>query len=199
MRFLSSLVLFCADFLPRALRRLWMLAVRPAFGSYGRNFVFDPGGSYSFENIQIGDDVSLGYRPCLLASLSKIRIGSKVMFGPHVTIIGGDHNTAVVGGFMHDVLDKCPGDDEDVVIEDDVWIGTRVVILKGVVIGRGSIVAAGAVVTKSVPPYSIAAGIPARVIARRWEADVILEHEKSLYPLERRLTRAQLEPQEKTL
>lgn len=51
-----------------------------------------------------------------------------------------------------------------IVIEDDVWIGCNVTILKGVTIGRGSVVAAGAVVTKSCPPHSLIAGVPARVI-----------------------------------
>ncbi|WP_199520746.1 DapH/DapD/GlmU-related protein [Pseudomonas lactis] len=50
------------------------------------------------------------------------------------------------------------------VIEDDVWIGEKVAILKGVTVGKGSVIGAGAVVTKDVPPYSVAAGIPARIL-----------------------------------
>jgi acetyltransferase-like isoleucine patch superfamily enzyme len=53
-----------------------------------------------------------------------------------------------------------------VIIEDDVWIATRATILKGVTIGHGSVIAAGAVVTKSVPPKSIVAGVPAKVIKK---------------------------------
>jgi acetyltransferase-like isoleucine patch superfamily enzyme len=55
----------------------------------------------------------------------------------------------------------------DVVIEDNVWIASRVIILPGVTIGRGAVIACGAVVTKNVPPMSIAAGIPAKVIGNR--------------------------------
>lgn len=54
-----------------------------------------------------------------------------------------------------------------VVIEDDVWIGSRAIILSGVHIGRGSVVAAGAVVTHNVPPFSIVGGVPAKVIRSR--------------------------------
>jgi acetyltransferase-like isoleucine patch superfamily enzyme len=54
-----------------------------------------------------------------------------------------------------------------VVIEDDVWIGLNAVILQGVTIGHGTIVGAGAVVNKSIPPWSVAVGVPARVIGRR--------------------------------
>jgi len=68
-----------------------------------------------------------------------------------VTILGGDHNTSVIGKAMFFVHTKRPEDDLPVVIEDDVWVGTRVTILKGVRIGRGAIVAAGAVVTRTFP------------------------------------------------
>lgn len=172
--------------------RAWMYLYRPQFASYGRRFRFDPSGVYTYHTISVGDDVSLGYRPILLAAESKIRMGNKIMFGPEVVILAGDHNTSVVGQFMCDVKIKRPEDDRDVVIEDDVWVGARAVILKGVTIGRGSIVAAGAVVTKSVPPYSVVAGVPARVVKRRWDVDTILRHEDRLYAPEKRLTRETL-------
>lgn len=54
-----------------------------------------------------------------------------------------------------------------VTIEDDVWIGTQISILPGVTIGRGSVIGAGAVVTKDTPPYSVAVGMPAKVIKDR--------------------------------
>nr|WP_143033346.1 DapH/DapD/GlmU-related protein [Prevotellamassilia timonensis] len=54
-----------------------------------------------------------------------------------------------------------------VIIEDDCWIGFNVIILPGVTIGKGSIIGAGAVVTKSIPPYSVAGGVPAKVIKSR--------------------------------
>jgi len=56
---------------------------------------------------------------------------------------------------------------DPVVIEDDVWIGLNCTILQGVTIGKGSIIGAGAVVTKDIPPYSIALGVPARVTGQR--------------------------------
>lgn len=59
------------------------------------------------------------------------------------------------------------GPEAPILLEDDVWLGSNVVVLKGVTIGRGAIVAAGAVVTKSIPAYEIWGGVPARQISRR--------------------------------
>lgn len=67
------------------------------------------------------------------------------------------------------------------VIEDDVWCGTNVTILKGVTIGHGSVVAAGAVVTKSFPPYSIIGGVPAKLIKMRFSKDEASQNDKKLY------------------
>lgn len=108
------------------------------------------------------------------------------MFGPNVVIRGGNHNTSVVGKFMYDVKEKRACDDDPVVISDDVWVGANVTILKGVAVGRGAIIAAGSVVTKNVPPYSIVAGVPGKVVKFRWEVEQVLEHEKKLYPQEER-------------
>jgi acetyltransferase-like isoleucine patch superfamily enzyme len=173
--------------------RLKMLILKPAFSKYGRHFIFDPNGFYNFQNIQVGDDVSIGDDAIFLCSNSKIIIGNKVMFGPKVSVLGGNHNTSIVGKFMYDIQEKRPGDDLDVVFEDDIWVGTGAIILKGVNVGRGSIVAAGAIVNKDVLPYSVVGGIPAKLISFRFDLATILEHEKLLYSPENRLQQELLE------
>jgi len=166
-----------------------MLLLRSAFRQCGRYFLFDPDGHYTFRTIEVGDDVSIGAGSILMASESKIIIGNKVMFGPNVMVIGGDHNTSVVGRFMYDVKEKRPEDDLDVIIEDDVWVGSGATILKGVKVGRGSVIAAGAVVNREVLPYTIVGGIPAKEISTRFnELEAILKHETALYPPEERLS-----------
>ncbi len=85
-----------------------------------------------------------------------IQIGCNVRIAPYSIIIDSD---------FHDIRDHfATGKSKPIIIEDDVWIATRATILKGVRIGRGSVVASGAVVTRDVPPNSVVAGIPAKVI-----------------------------------
>lgn len=103
-----------------------------------------------------------------------------------------------VGKFYRDITNadkQASGQvlDKDVVVEEDVWVGCNVTLLAGVTIGRGSTVAAGAVVSKSMPPYCICGGIPAKFIKFYWTIDQILEHEAKLYSEEERYNREQLE------
>jgi acetyltransferase-like isoleucine patch superfamily enzyme len=118
-----------------------------------------------------------------MAGVSTISIGNKVMFGPSVTIVAGDHRTNIVGSFMYDVIEKLPENDLNVVIEDDVWIGANVLILKGVTIGKGSIIGAGSVVVKNISPYTVYVGTPSNKSWPRWDSNTIIVHEQQLSKL----------------
>jgi acetyltransferase-like isoleucine patch superfamily enzyme len=108
----------------------------------------------------IGDDVV--FTDCFIQVRGKVTIGSHVMFGPNVSDIFENH------GFTDlDTNDSQPLVRGEVIIEDDVWLGTRSVILSGVRIGKGSIIAAGALVNRDIPPYSIVVGVPGKVIKSR--------------------------------
>lgn len=134
-------------------------------------------------NLSIGDGTSIPKGSTIYCTEAPLTIGRKVIFGPRPTIITGDHRTDIIGKYIIDVTpeEKLPENDLPVVIEDDVWVGANVTILKGVTIGCGSIVAAGAVVTKSFPPYSIIGGVPARLLKRRFTDEEIARHEYALY------------------
>jgi acetyltransferase-like isoleucine patch superfamily enzyme len=163
-------------FVGKVLRRLLMYVMKSLFKKVGKNVVFNPFDQLSYSNIEIGDDVFIAKGASIAAAIATIRIGNKVMFGPNVTIRGGNHNTTQVGKYMYDVKEKLPENDQDVIIEDDVWIGAGAIILRGVRVGTGSIIAAGAVVNKDVPPYSIAGGVPARVLKYRFEEEELERH-----------------------
>lgn len=134
------------------------------------------------ENLSIGEGTSIPKGSTFYCTRASLTIGKKVIFGPHPTIITGDHRIDVIGKHLMDVTDeeKLPENDAPIVIEDGVWCGANVTILKGVTIGRGSIVAAGAVVTQSCAPYSIIGGVPAKLIKMRFSPEQIAEHESLL-------------------
>lgn len=115
---------------------------------------------------------------CINNAVGDVIIGDHTRIGLHNTIIGpvtiGSHVNLAQGititALNHNFSDAEKRIDEQgvnttpVVIEDDIWIGANAVILPGVTIGQHSVVAAGAIVTKDVPPHSLVAGVPAKVI-----------------------------------
>ena len=133
--------------------------------------------------IRIGDRVHVQEFALINANRGHVSIGEDSWVGPH-SVIYGNGGVTIGSDVMiashcaiNTVSHRCERGDipmrlqgvycDPVVIEDDVWIGTGAVILQGVRIGRGSIVGAGAVVTRSIPPGSVAIGVPARCTPRR--------------------------------
>lgn len=160
----------------------------------GSNVRLHPSTSVYFgiENLSLGNNVSIPRYAHIFCTDAPLTIGNNVIFGPSPTIVTGNHRIDVIGKPMIDVNEKLPENDEEVIIEDDVWVGANVTILKGVTIGRGSVIAAGAVVSRCVPPYSVSGGVIARHLKFRFTIDEILEHEKILYSEEQRYTREYL-------
>ncbi len=113
--------------------------------------------------IEIGDDT--GASGLVLCSAASVSIGARCLIGADVMIFDTDFHNHPAEGRRHAKPDW-PRISRPVVIEDDVFIGTRSIIGKGAHIGRGSIIAAGSVVSGSIPPMSIAGGIPAKVIGK---------------------------------
>lgn len=161
----------------------------------GHNVSLKPSSSMylGIENISLGNNISIPRFSHLFCSRASLTIGNNVIFGPSPTIVTGDHIIDCIGTPMFQYKKKGPEEDLPIVIEDDVWVGANVTILKGVTVGRGSVIAAGGVVNKSTPPYSISGGVPAKPIRFRFTIDEILEHEKFLYSEDERYTREELE------
>ena len=113
------------------------------------------------KNISIGDNSGIG-KKCSVAPYTSI--GNNVMMGPEVIMYSRNHNISRTDIPMCEQGFK---EFEPITIEDDVWIGRRVIILPGVNIGEGSVIGAAAVVAKDVPPYSIVVGNPGKVIKNR--------------------------------
>jgi acetyltransferase-like isoleucine patch superfamily enzyme len=133
----------------------------------GREVKLAPNVSFANgDRIKIGDYAHVGARCSLWAgdTTGRITLGEHALLGPEVFITASNYQTTPGIPIMHQ-----PRDEQDVIIGDDVWLGARAIVVAGVHIGDGCVVGAGAVVTRSLPPHSIAAGNPARVIGMRVE------------------------------
>ena len=164
--------------------RIWAVVYKRAMRHCGKGVYIRPMSSdiKGVENLSVGDGTSIPKGSVIYCTDAPLTIGRKVVFGPRPTIITGDHRIDIIGKHIIDVTvaEKLPENDMPVQIEDGVWVGANVTILKGVTIGRGSVVAAGAVVTRSCPPYSIIGGVPAKIIRARFTDEEIVEHERIL-------------------
>ena len=134
--------------------------------SIGRNSIIECTGVIRElgEKLTIGKNVGIAAN-AFISMRGPIEIGDDTIFGPNVAIHAENHNFDKI-----DTPIRMQGATrKGVKIGKDCWIGSGVIILDGVTIGDGSIIAAGAVVNKDIPEYSIAAGVPAKVIKSRKE------------------------------
>jgi maltose O-acetyltransferase len=136
--------------------------LKPFFGKAGRglrimeNFVLE----YP-QGLTVGDNVRFN-RDCNVYARGGVKIGDNVLIGNGVSIITANHDVKAYWMIDSPLVVK------PIVISDGVWIGAHAVILPDVVLGEGCVVGAGAVVTKSVEPFAIVGGVPARVISKRF-------------------------------
>ncbi len=116
------------------------------------------------QNITFGKNVRITMNCCIWAEQnSNIIFGDNILIGPGVKMFCGNHGTE-----LNDVpMTYQKRVESDIIIGDDVWIGANSVITSGVTVGKGSVIAAGSVVTKNIPEYVIAGGVPVKIIKHR--------------------------------
>ncbi|MBC7237917.1 MAG: acyltransferase [Chloroflexi bacterium] len=115
-------------------------------------------------SVIIGDHTHIQSHCNIKGFLGSTRIGRHVQIAPHCGFSPYEHGFDDLGAEIREQKIVSSG---DIVLEDNVWLGMHVQVLDGVTIGEGTVVGAGAVVTRSLPAYSVAVGVPARVIRRR--------------------------------
>jgi acetyltransferase-like isoleucine patch superfamily enzyme len=112
--------------------------------------------------IEIGENTYIGLYTCI-TGYGNIKIGKKCLIAAHCGIYGNGH----IFRDSHRPIADQEVTKKGITIEDDCWLGHGVTVIDGVSIGRGSVIGAGSVVNKNIPPYSVAVGVPARVISQR--------------------------------
>ena len=188
-------------FFVRGLISLYDLYIRPLdktiYGFCGKGVILQPPLRVcNPKNVFLEDDVNIFGTSNLIVSVSgKFIMKKKSGAAQGLTVVTANHPTNPDIGKWHKEVYKDTSTDvgSHVIIEEDVWIASNVTLLPNVVVGRGAIVGAGSVCRKSVPPYSIVMGNPAKVVGFKYTVDEILEHEAELYPIQERLSRQVLE------
>ncbi|MDD2961543.1 MAG: acyltransferase [Muribaculaceae bacterium] len=169
MRYLCLFVYyFLLKHLPAANSRYFYFVkfIRSSVGKFifehcGKNVNIEKGANFGTgRDISIGDNSGIGVNCHVRGPLI---IGNNVMMGPEVIILTSTHR------YERTDIPMCKqgGDIHEVKVGDDVWIGTRSIILPRVTIGNGVIIGAGSVVTKNIPDFAIVGGVPAKIIRYR--------------------------------
>lgn len=146
----------------------------------GKNFeVFAPFYCEYGVNIHVGQNCFVNYKSVFL-DVAPITLGNNVLIGPNVTLATPNHPFLAEERAFADYPDGCHELEyaQPITIGDHCWLCSGATVCGGVTIGAGSIIAAGAVVTRDIPPHSIAAGVPAKVLRQISESDLIHVWEK---------------------
>lgn len=146
----------------KLIRRIRSSVGKHLFDKCGTNINIEKGADFGTgRGISIGDNSGIGINCRVRGPLD---IGDNVMMGPDVVILTNSHNFGRTDIPMNAQGHAAP---KKVSIGNDVWIGTRVIILPGVTVGNGVIIGAGAVVTKDIPDMAVVGGCPAKLIKFR--------------------------------
>lgn len=168
----------------RRARTFLKVCGKSSFLTSGKDLHIGKGGRlWAPKRLSIGDSVYIGKDVHIEANCT---IGNYCLLANNVAIVGRlDHDFRSVGYPMRfapwigSLRFPCKHIEDEAVIEDDVWLGYGAIVLTGVRVGRGSVIAAGSVVVCDIPPYSIAAGVPAKIIGARFDSPEIINlHEK---------------------
>ena len=140
--------------------KLRYLCVKGFAKSIGKNVNIEKNATVPMD-ISIGDNSGIGINCSVGAGIT---IGKNVLMGPECFIYTRNHR---FDRLDVPIIEQGYSDTNPVVIEDEVWIGSRVIIMPGVHIGEGCVIGTGTIVTKNIPPYAVAVGVPAKVIKFR--------------------------------
>lgn len=141
-------------------RKIRNFAAKLILTQCGKGVLVEKGAQFD-STVKLGNRSGIGEN-CIITN--QVIIGDNVMMAREVLINPNEH---IIADITIPMRDQGLAPKKPVIIEDDVWLGSRAIIMSGVTVHKGSVIAAGAVVTKDVPEYAIVGGVPAKVIRYR--------------------------------
>lgn len=143
------------------------------------------------DNLYMGENTNINRGAIIMNTKAKFVMKKYSGAAAGLLVSTGNH-ALIKGMWMKNVTEEMKvslGEtfNKDVIVEEDVWLASRVTLLYGVKVGRGAIVGSGSVVRTNIPPYAVVIGNPAKVIGFIFTPAEIIEHEKNLYPENERL------------
>lgn len=164
----------------RLYRKLQLLSIQSRLGYVGKHaFMGVPDVAVEIENIFLYENSFIYERARIIIHKGKFIMKQNSGASQGLTIITGEHKSSVGVFWFEGGRDLF--EDRDIVVEEDVLIGANVTLTAGVNIGRGANIGASAVVRKSIPPYAIVIGNPAKIVGFRFSPKEMCEHEKLRY------------------
>lgn len=154
---------------------------RKRFKSSFADLRFTPKDStFDFCNIEIGRRVFVNRRAYFSAPNGLIKIGDDVLIGADCFLCAGHHKYSEIGKKIREQRYGGGNEFQYIIIEDDVWIASKVSILGNITVGEGSVIGACSLVIKDLPPYSVCLGNPCRPIKFRYSDDELKVHLQEL-------------------
>lgn len=172
----------------RAVRMQFLGSRRDHYGYIHPTAEVEMPGMITKKNVYLYEYTHIGRNADIIATKGKFIMKKYSRAASGLSVVCQNHNMFEVGSYPFDKNWNKGEIAKDVIVEDGVWIGTRVTLCPGTHIGRGCIVAAGAVCTGEYPPYTIIGGVPAKVIKYRFNLEEQIEHEKIILPEAERLS-----------
>lgn len=191
LRIISTVIHYCHfRGIKRLLDHLEILWIKQHFGYLGNsvylgkpNYCLYPQKIYLYDNCSINPGSTFILFPDPQKENGRFIMKDGSFAAQNLTIINHNHTSSPRIGipFKQQTSNHIGDIIKDVIIEEGVWVGANVTLLAGVVVGRGSIIGTNSVLRKSVPPYSIVTGNPAKIIGFVFTPEEAIQHEKMLY------------------
>ena len=181
-----------------ALNRIRRKFFKPAkywpsdFAAIGRHTFIGPNCVLAPNFMYLDDYVIIQNNVHFISAAGKLFVKKYSVISAQCIIVPGTHLPSPGVPFFYQTAHHIGDEHSSITIEEDCWIGAGSTLLMKSHIGRGAIVAAGSVVTKTVPPYAVVAGNPAKIIGVKFSKDDIFIHEEAIYEPSERLTVEQI-------